>query len=238
MNLVVNFDTSELAKLVGELGNAAELLNSGTAEGVNRVAVEARKNTIQRVVSQVRLGESYVDRKVLLNKLATSEKPQAIIEVPDEAVSLANYDAAQRIASNVWTAAKYASFFGTVATPVRLPSGKVAQWIPRTGDQLRGISAGSKQYGITAGVSRGKGVSTFSHVFFMPVLSGKVQAGRWGAFSRPKGGGKPHALYGPSVYQVTKGVWYGKFIDDVGDFLEEQVTSGVSARISRELGAT
>lgn len=238
MNFNVKIYTAELVKLVGELGNAAQILSEGAADGANKAARVAREATTQRITSQVYLEPSYVDDKVVFAREATPGKPQAVLEVSDSPVSMARYGAQQRIQSNVWTAAKYAATFGTVAAPIRLPSGKVAQWIPRTGDQLRGISAGSKQAGITAAVSRNKGTSTFSHVFLMPVLSGKAHEGRWGAFSRPKGGGKARALYGPSAYQVTKGVWAHDFLTEVGDFMEAEVTGEVTRRIANELGAT
>lgn len=172
MNTFLEVDTSELAKLVGALDNAAEVLNAGAANAVNRAAVKVQKDTVRQIVSQVRLDQKYVESKVLVEQLATMNKPQAVVEVPDQAVSLARYDVYQRTKSNVWTAAKYAAAFGTIAAPVRLPSGKTAQWIPRKGDKLRGIAPGQKAAGLGIGIKRSY-TSLFSHVFIMPIRDGK-----------------------------------------------------------------
>jgi hypothetical protein len=239
VNTFLQVDTSELAKLVGALDNAAEVLNAGAANAVNRTAVKVRRDTVKQIVSQVRLDEKYVDSKVMVEQLATVSKPQAIVEVPDQAVSLARYDAQQRTKSNVWTAAKYAATFGTLAAPVRLPSGKMAQWIPRKGDRLRGIAQGQKQAGITAGV-RISYTATLSYVFLMPIRDGKVLAGRWGAFSRPKGGGKPAAKYGPSAYQVTKGVWrdyYEVYAAILDGEIQEQVLAAFDRAMVNDYAA-
>ena len=234
MNSVISVDTAELVKLAVDLSNAADIFGGGASLAVNRVAETTRKNTTLEITSQVNLERDYVDRKVIVSQQATDSKPQAVLEVADEPVSLANFGAHQKSQANVWTAAKYAAAFGSIAAPTRLPSGKIAQWIPRKGDTLRGIQVGSKAAGITASVA--KGTKAFRHVFLMPVLSGKVQAGRWGAFSHERGGKKVNAMYGPSVYQVTKGVWRDMY-DDIGDELDYEVGQEVSNRIETALGA-
>lgn len=239
MNSVISVDTTELVKLAADLSNAADIFGGGASLAVNRVAETTRKNTTLEITSQVNLERDYVDRKVIVSQQATDSKPQAVLEVADEPVSLANFGAHQKSQANVWTAAKYAAAFGSIAAPTRLPSGKIAQWIPRKGDTLRGIQVGSKAAGIGARVSNGlsgHGNMTFRHVFLMPVLSGKVQAGRWGAFSHERGGKKVNAMYGPSVYQVTKGVWRDMY-DDIGDELDYEVGQEVSNRIETALGA-
>lgn len=210
MNSVISVDTTELLTLAADLGNAAEVFGRGASTAVNRVADAARTETVFQISSQVNLEKPYVDGKVELATKATVQKPQAMLEISDEPVSLSRFGAQQQTKSNVWTAAKYAATFGSLAAPVHLPSGKTAQWIPRRGDSSRGIQQGQKAAGIRLRVSNGmsgKGNQLMNHLFLMPTLSGKTHAGKWGAFVHMRGSEKIKHLYGPSPYQVARGVW-------------------------------
>lgn len=219
MNRVIDVDVREVVQLSLALEGAAAAFGTGSARAVNRVASEARKETGRSIVSQVRLTPEYVDRKVELRAKATQSKPSATLAVDDEPVFISRYETQQRTTSNVWTEARYASTFGSLAAQARLPNGRLAPWVPRTGDKLRSIPAGQKQAGMNIGIHTGKGVKAFPYVFVHPIRDGKALAGRWGAFSRPKGGGKPYGMYGPSVYQVTKGVWRDS-VEPFTDMLE------------------
>lgn len=234
MNSTIKIDMTELLKLVNDLQDAGLGLNASTAKAVNLAATEARKDTTRQIVSQVFLNPTEVDKEVVLETLATAAKPQATIEVKDNPRFLTTYDTTQKSVANVWTAAKYAAVFGTVAAPARLPGGKVAQWIPRTGDPLRNITQGSKAAGLHTRISANRS-PTFKHAFTMPILSGKSFQGRWGTFVSHGANGNPKGLYGPSSYQVTKGVWRDRE-DYIADLLEAAVSNEVAQRLVTEIG--
>lgn len=235
----IQVDVADLVEVSDELNNAADLMKAGAARAVNTVAAEAREDTVREITSQINLRRNYVDSKVEFTTDATPERPQATIEIGDEAVLLSEFGVEQKTISNVWDEAKYREKFGSLSAPARLPNGKKAPWIPRTGDQLRGIPKGQKQNGLRIQIGT-KGADNFDHVFLRPILSGlKVFGGqglngRMGAFSRPKGGGKPSAKYGPSPYQAAKGVWRDAE-PHIADRLEEEVTKNVTEEFTKEL---
>lgn len=234
MNTVISVDTTDLLQLAADLSNAAEIFGKGSSEAVNRVAAQARKDTVLQITSQLALQPAAVDAVVVIIQTATASKPQAIIEIADEAHFLSSFNGVQESQANVWTPSKYAAAFGTLAAPVRLPNGRMAQWIPRKGDPLRGIAAGSKAAGISAHVKTSGGRKDFRHVFTQPVRSGKAMAGRWGSFVHPKGGGKARAIYGPSEYQAAKGVWRD-MEKELTDSLEAEVITETTNEIDKAL---
>ena len=241
MNRLIEFNTSELTGLVGDLNNASEVLTEGAAKAINTVAKATREQTVLEITSQVNLKKSHVDEKVALTQEATPTKLRAVLEVTDAASFLSTFGGQQQATENDWTLSSWVAKTG--GRPSILPNsdkngkGKLAGWVPRKGDPLRAIAPGAKAAGIKARVSNGlsgSGNMTFKHVFMQPVRSGKNMMGRWGSFSRPKGGGAPKAIYGPSAYQVAKGVWRD-FETEISENLEAEVTKDVSDLVERAL---
>ena len=232
MSTVIKMDTDLVSVLADDLADTVGHFSAGVSRGVNFVAGKVRETSVREVVSQVNLKESYVDPKITIGKTATPEDTVATIETPVRGVMLGNFGAQQQTVSNVWTAAMYAEAFGTLKAEVR-PNPKAGKmpWTPRTGDPLRAIAPGAKQAGIRVAVKAAGAVSTLSHVFFMPM---KNQDGKFGTFSRPKGGGKAKAKYGPSVDQVVKGVWRDA-TDEISGMLGETVLEEVTNELTKGL---
>lgn len=234
MNRTVVVNTAEVAKLVGELNNAADILYSGTAAAVNRVAETVREDTVRNIVSQINLPMQNVDAAVAIVQRANAARMSAKLEIADAPHFVSTFPHRQRAAANFWTPAKYAATFGTLAAPVRLPSGKLAQWVPRTGDKIVGLPAGTKKAGLSVSIHPGK-TSKWDHTFVMPVRSGKVMAGRVGSFSHPRGGGKPRAKYGPSEYQAANGVWRDGE-DKIAELLGAEIFNEITLNLNNTLG--
>lgn len=230
MNTEIKVDTSALVSLVSDLSNAADVLGKGASQAVNRVATQARKETVLQITSQLNLERGAVDTAVAIIQSATGSKPQAVLEIVDEAHFLSSFNGKQLSKANFWNEAKYASKFGSLNAQAVLPNGRRAPWVPRKGDSLRAIAAGSKAAGISAHVSTAGSRRDFRHVFVQPVLSGKAMKGRWGSFYHPKGGGKAWGIYGPSEYQAAKGVWR-----DMEKELAEQLEFEVMAETTDEI---
>lgn len=239
---LLSVNAADLAPLVADLANAADLIKTGAAKAVNVVATETRAETAREITSQINLSSRYVDAKVEFRQDATPERPQAVIEIADEPVMLSNFGAEQMTVSNVWDESKYAAKFGSLHATARLPNGVEAPWIPRTGDSTRGIQKGQKQAGLRIRVSASGGGSEFKHLFLQPIKSGlsvfggQGLNGRMGTFSRPKGGGKPTAKYGPSPYQAAGSVWRDAEAH-IADRLEMEVATLVSFEFSKEIKA-
>ena len=231
----LTFNLSEVERLAAGIKGAAQTISTTAAASLNRVAGMVRKDSVRQVISQVNLRKDYVDGKVQISKDATPSRLQAEIMVPDEPISLFNYGASQHTVSNVWTAATYAARFGSLDARIRPKAGAPSlPWTPRTGDQLRGIAAGNKAAGIRVGVKNGKTAALLKHTFTMPILSGRSFAGRWGAFSHTNGSDATKALYGPSVYQVTKGVWRVEE-DRIGALLDSELSGTFTTIFTKAL---
>lgn len=232
----ITVDVSQVQQLALDLGDAAEVINTATAKAVNRAAISVRKHSVERVVSQVALAPAYVDQKTVITRDAAPSRLTATLEVADQPVFLYRYGAQQVSIANVWNEARYAAAFGGLDARVR-PKAKAPYlpWTPRTGDALRGIPGGQKAGGVTVGVKRSNGRALLSHVYTLPLRGGEA-AGRWGTFSRPKGGGKSKGMYGPSVYQVVKGVWSVE-TDTIVEMLGTSVLTDVAFDITKELRA-
>lgn len=235
MSLTISVDLSEAEKLAADIRAAETTIGTAAAASLNRITEQVRTDSVRQIVSQVNLQPNYVDGKVEITQAATPAKAQSVISVADEPIFLTNYGAKQKQTANVWTQGKYQKYFGSTFALHRLPnSGKLAPWIPRTGDAKRGISLGQKAAGISATIHVGKTV-TLRHVFMTEILSGKVFAGRWGSFQHTgKGQDTYKPLYGPSAYQVVRGVWRDSEADIV-NLMDTEIVSDVIAGINREL---
>lgn len=208
MSTVIKLDTHLVEQLAKDLADSSGSLSTGVSRGVNSVASSVRKASVRDVISQVNLRESYVDPKITVSKDATPEDTVAVISAPVRGTLLTNFGAQQQAVANVWTAAMYAEKFGSLKANVR-PNPKAGKmpWTPRTGDPLRGIAPGAKQAGISVSVKASGANRSMAHVFFIPAVQKGQDGSVFVTMSRPKGGGKAKAKYGPSVDQVVKGVW-------------------------------
>jgi len=206
-------DVSEIERLAADIEDAFDTLGPVIADSVNRISAAVYRDSVDKIVSQINLAEGYVEDKVELVLEATAEKPVAILEVSDEPVFLNRFlGARQKTQSNVWTEAKFAAKLGESAKTnlnAKNPNAKpfIRGWIERTGDPLRGIAKGQKGAGMAMTISNAKGETHFNRLFLRPILSGKSFAGNIGTFMREKATGELKARYGPSPYQVVKGVW-------------------------------
>lgn len=231
MSTVIKLDTDLVLALSEDLDRASDGFTAGVSRGVNKIASAVRKDSVRGVVSQVNLREAYVDPKITVSKDATPKDTVAIISAPVRGTLLTNFGAQQQAISNVWTPAMYAEKFGSLKANVR-PNPKAGKlpWTPRTGDELRGIAPGAKQAGIRATIKASGANRTFSHVFFIPAAQKGQDGSKFITLSRPKGGGKAKAKYGPSVDQVVKGVWRDSEAD-----IAEQLGTAVLDEATAEL---
>lgn len=236
MSSYIKVDATECAKLGLDLDNLAETMGTGASRAVNTVAKSVRQTSVKAVISQVRLKETYVDPKVEIVRDATPAKAEAVLQVIDEPVLLDRFGGQQQAIANVWTPAMYAEKFGSLnATRRPNPKAPKLPWTPRTGDSTRAIAPGAKAAGIKAGVSVSKAARKFSHVFLINMRRGKVNgAGPLGAVEHVRGTKELKAMYGPSVYQVVKGVWRD-VESQVTDDLANAVFTEVEAEIEKEL---
>ena len=234
MSFTIKVDTGLLDDLAEDLASTTGNIAEGMARGVNAAAKVIRKESVAKVISQVNLKEPYVNPRVTLDQEAKPELPTAVIGAPMRGTLLDRFDSHQQVYANVWTAAKYAAKFGSIAAPAPLPTknGKrrMLPWIPRKGDSLRGIPVGKKQAGITATIKAGGDKDHFKHVFLIPARRAGQDGSKFVTLSRPKGGGAPKAKYGPSVDQVVKGVWR-----DGEKQIAETLGDSVLAEVSSEL---
>lgn len=241
MATLVKFDVTDLTQAAASVGASFEALGETVAEAVNAVAKVVREDSVKKIVSQVALPESYADGKASVKREATPAKPEAVIAVVDEPVFLNRFWHYQKTKSNVWTPSMYAAKFGSLnaryninasnpgAKPFRPP------WIERTGNTLAGIPAGRKPDGMKATISKRYGPTDFRHVFYMKIRSGTKMAGRVGVFQREaKGSDKLEPFYGPSPYQVVKGVWDDS-AQGYADILSESVTAAAEAAIKEAI---
>jgi len=235
MSITLKVGVDLVEQFAGDLSRTTGNIQSAVARGVNVVAAAVRTESVAKVVSRVNFKPSYVDPKVTVGQEATPELPRAVIEAPIRGTLITNFGAQQQSMANVWTPAMYAAKFGSLNTNTR-PNAKAPRmpWTPRTGDPLRAIAPGAKQAGISATIHAGNGASRFAHVFFIPAAQKGQDGSKWVTMTRPKGGGKAHAKYGPSVDQVVKGVW----TDDEAEIstrLGDTVLAEVSDEITKGL---
>lgn len=236
MTTKIEIDVSQLLSLTGTLDNAASLINTGVSRVLNEVADEVRDSTVTRIVSQVRLTQSYVDPRIHVASRATESKAEVVIEAPRDSVFLSRYGATQATQANVWTEAMYAEKFGSQNT-LRRPSPKapLMPWTPRTGDRSNGrsIAAGQKAAGVMAGVVRGGSDKRLQKVFFMRLRRGNRSGDTVGTFRRTDGGKTIKAVKSLSVDQISRVVWERE-ATEISTTLSDRVIDAVSNDIEKE----
>lgn len=222
----IRFDVTfeRLDEVVKNLDGTPEKVTEIIAGRINAYADKAAEDVKRETVASINLKPSYVDDKVKVDLRASTSNLVAEVSAPKRSTLLSRFGAQQKAIANVWTKAKYIEKFGSQFTRVRLPNGKSAPWIERKGDKLRGIQKGQKSHGISIRVAAKGNTKRLSTAFFMPIRAGNIEGGNGlGVFRRPKAGGKPKALYGPSVDQIARRVWE-KGADKIADELAEYVT--------------
>ncbi|MFP3979167.1 phage tail protein [Marinobacter sp. KMM 10035] len=169
---------------------------------VNRVASKFRTSASKTIRDQVRLPAAYVNDNLKVSQKATQNNPVAIISGRKRPTRLARYGAKQLARS-----AKAA-----------------------TGDQLRGISTGKKQAGVSVAVSRKGSRKKMRKAFLLPLRN----AGVMGVFVRTGSGQKDiEHLYGPSVDQVFRGL-REKLKPDISKELVKEYRAQLNYAIQKE----
>lgn len=233
MSFKITIDVDLVQGLAKDLENTTANISAGVAEGVNITALAVRTESVSKVTQQVNLKQNYVDPKIKIDKTASATDPTAVIGAPIRGALLTNFDAQQLTVSNVWTAAMYAEVFGSLKQEIRPnPKAPKMPWTPRKGDPLRKIAAGRKQAGISAAIKVVSGSKELAHVFLIPGSRPGQDGSKFVSMSRPKGGGKAKAKYGPSIDQVVKGVWRDSETD-IADTLGSNVLSSVAVLITK-----
>lgn len=198
------------------------------ARGLNLAAKDVRKNSVAKIVSQVKLPLSYVEDRVDAVEEATPQHLIATISADKRGTNLSRYNAEQLTRDIVWTLEKYIAVFGSrnYQPPIRNKSGNwfYPRYIHRTGDARRGIAKGKKAAGVRIAVKKS---TDLKHVFLLPTMrpgqneSKFVLAQRTGASRN-----KIKSLYGPSVDQMINRVWASDK-SDIADIIEKSILQQV-----------
>ena len=211
-----------------EVQGLSDKLPGSIAAGLNRAAAEVRKQSVAKIVSQVRLPESYVSSKVGVNSPATPANLKVSISADKRGTNLFRYGATQLTTDTNWDLAKYLAVFGvsTARPPIRNKNGTVfaPQFQKRKGDSRRGIAPGRKAAGVRVNV---KTPTVMRHVFMLPTMRNGQDSGKFILVQRrAAGSARLKALYGPSVDQMVIRIW-GKDKRDIADKVEEYVMQQV-----------
>jgi hypothetical protein len=232
MSLKVDITFANLDEVVSRLEGTPEEITNAVARRINEYADKATEDVKDRTVSRLNLRRSYVDDRIKVQSKATVSKLEAVVVAPTRPTLLTRFGATQKTVNNDWTKAEYIKKFGSEFARVRLPgSGKKAPWIERRGDKLRGIQKGQKSDGVKVQVTAGGNNRHLSHAFFGKLNAGNVSGGNGlGVFKRPKGGGAPKVLYGPSLDQVAKWMWVKE-----GDRISQEFAEYMAGYIDKQL---
>jgi hypothetical protein len=212
----ISFDTTELDAAAERL----KVLDTQTLREIREstidvVALSVRKAAVAETVKQLNVTQDYVETRIDRKKgkrEVTRTSESLVSEVRGATLqrfigSGLKHKPVKYDNSLILKITKKAGFRdGKAIGPKRkLPNGVVSKiWTERRGDKRRDIPAEMKSGGYEVDVNR-KGAKTIATAFILPLLQGKQDGGNgWGVFQRPKGGGKPVHLYGPSVYQVFR----------------------------------
>lgn len=231
MKSAFTISADALGQLAKDLNLGAEVLQRAEYRAINKVANKAMTTSRRKIVSAVNLTQKYVKERMSLSP-ATKDRAVAVIMARPRHTRLATYAAKQITAS-----------------------------APRArGDSLRGIPAGRKQAGVSVSVKRGGGRKKLRGAFMIPLRAGTRDGGNGmgifirtgskrnmrsvvkqeiytGRGSRKSGAvesGDIRHLYGPSVYQVFRGV-IPEITPGIADDLEKAVADQTEYEIRKAL---
>jgi hypothetical protein len=212
----ISFDTTDLEAASERLKALdTQTLREIRESTIDVVALSVRNAAVAETIKQLNVTQDYVEQRIERKTgkrevLLTSES----LISPVEGATLQRFIGSglkhkpvKYDNSLILKITKKAGFRDSkaIGPKGKLPNGVVSKiWTERRGDKRRGIPADMKSGGYEVDVNR-KGAKTIGTAFILPLLKGKEAGGNgWGVFQRPKGGGKPVHLYGPSVYQTFR----------------------------------
>lgn len=212
----IKLDIQQLAGLadaVGRLG--ADEIADVSVNTTNEIVEETYALVRSRMLKGINLEESYVERKMRVDK-ATRGKPSATIT--------AFGSSAGRIANNT-PLGRYDA--RPITAPAKSKRGQGPTRIP-------GLTKGFKQTGVAVSVLRGTTNLGFEdRGFLLPLRRGRETGGNgMGVFARTRAGKLKH-FYGPSPYQLF--AKQAELIQkEVEDAFADELVSEVNALISRQ----
>jgi hypothetical protein len=226
MTVNITLDTTDLLDAADRLATLdAQTLREIREATVDVVTLSVRKAAIAETVKQLNLTPAYVDERIQRRRgkrevLTTSES--LISEV--EGATLQRFGAERGEKPVTWSNARIQG--------MGLKFSKWPGWTERKGDKSRGIAPDFKADGVWVNVNR-KADKNISGAFTMPLKKGKEAGGNgFGVFRRPKGGGDPVHLYGPSVYQVFRRYAQEKEADIMAE-LQDNFLSRLDTQLSK-----
>ncbi len=193
-------DRRNFRKAKDYLRGTVTAIEKAEYRAVNRVSQKTRTEASRQIRAEVRLKASYVNRHLWLYKKAKPGDPSAIITARRRPTRLARYGAKQ-----LTKAARKAR-----------------------GDELRGISAGRKQAGVSVSVGRNSGRKRMRKTFLVPLRTN----GLMGVFERT--GRAPddiRHLYGPSVDQL-----FTNIRDQLHPFIKRNMSKEFRAQLNYAMG--
>ena len=193
MTLKISFDTTDLAQAAERLNLLdAATLREMRESTVDAVSLSVKKAATAETVKQLNVTADYVEKR-----LERKQGKREVALTRDLVVSAIRGTTLQRFGAQrgekpvTWSNARIAAMGKKFSD---WPG-----WTERKGDPSRGIAPDFKADGVWVDVNR-KGDKNIRGAFTAPLKNGNGL----GVFRRPKGGGDPVHLYGPSVYQVFR----------------------------------
>lgn len=233
MSIRIDINFEGVDELVSRLEGTPEKIAQAVVDGLNQYADKAADDVKRETLSSLNLPQAYVEDRISVTRRATESRLVAEVTAPKRETLLGRFGAKQKSIANVWTKRDYIAKFGSEFARVRLPgkNGRFAPWIERKGDPMRGIQKGQKANGIAIKVKAKGNTKRLASAFLMPLRAGALQGGNGlGVFRRPDVGGKPKALYGPSLDQVARRVWTNES-DEIADDLAQFVTNYLNRQL-------
>lgn len=199
---MISIDDKAIRQADRQLRGVRKAIDDASYRAVNAAARKARTSASREIRDQLRLKAGYVNENLTVAKRATRQKPEAEVAGRSRPTRLARYGAKQLTRK----AKTHAS-----------------------GDEIRGISTGRKQAGVSVGVKKGGSRSKMRGAFQLPLLNSGVM----GVFVRTGPGEKDiKHLYGPSVNQALETV-FPEITPDAADELKRQYERQLSYELSK-----
>lgn len=212
----IKLDFSEALRLAEQVGNVStEDLGRIATDVTNEVLDDTYLLAKARMLRDINLDESYVDRKMRVERATRSRPTASITALGSSGGRIANNTPLGRYDVRV------------VQTPAKgkRPGG------PRL---IPGLQPGNRQAGVAVNVLKGATSTGFvPQGFLLPLRRGNERGGNgFGVFSRKKGQKAKH-FYGPSPYQLFD--FQARAIqEEVADDYADQLVEAVNLVIERQ----
>jgi hypothetical protein len=245
MTVAIKFDTSVLNDVAEDLAMLdIKTIRELRESTVEVVSLSVRKAAIAQTTKELNLSASYVEDKLerVRGKREVNRTQDSIVsEIRGTTMQRFGAGMTQRMTpvkfpnTKVLEIAGKKNFVNGVVRGPRatLPNGKSSSvWTERTGDKWggRNIPRDLKADGLMVAVKRGS-PRLFPHAFWLKLNRGNTAGDNgYGMFSRPKGGGDPVHLYGPSVYQVFRR-YAEERRNDIAQEMQDHFLNGLDAKL-------